>query len=141
MNLLFLGIDFEIVRGITSALILFQSDWRVSTINSGMECLDIVRKGNCPDVIIMNMHLDDMSGLELVCCIRDDSDVPIVIISGDNDEKALVSAFDAGVDVYIASPLKETIFAARLNALKRRLDWHKQANKNYLNTENNGKYI
>jgi CheY-like chemotaxis protein len=65
MDILFSGVDSEFIKDITSTLNLLQPDWRVSVVNSGKECLNIVKSGNCPDVIIVSTKLSDLSGFKL----------------------------------------------------------------------------
>lgn len=68
-----------------------------------------------------------MPGLDLINKIRDDSDIPIVVLSNERNIDAMVSAFDAGANDYVTKPYNEQIFLARLKALIRRRAWDKQA--------------
>jgi DNA-binding response OmpR family regulator len=71
-----------------------------------------------------------MSGLDLVEKIRDDSGVPIVILSHDKEIATLVKAFEAGANDYVLKPFNKQIFIARLKALVRRRMWNTQEKEN-----------
>jgi two-component system response regulator ChvI len=64
-----------------------------------------------------------MTGLELIRQIRDDSDIPIIFLSDDDNIQALVMVFDMGVNDFIVVPINRAIFIARLKALIRRSIW------------------
>ncbi len=122
----------EAMEGMVSILNRRQPDWTVVIMNSGKQCLDTLRNGSCPDAFILGIQLTDMSGLELVIKIRDDSDMPIIVLSSDEDIHTLVETFDAGANDYIVKPFNEVIFVARLKALVRRRIWNSQAIYNQL---------
>jgi two-component system response regulator MtrA len=126
MKIVIADIENETIEYITSLLSSNKLSWQVSIINSGKQCLEILKKSS-PDVILLGMQLCDMSGLELVKQIRDDSDVPIIVLSNDRDINTLVSAFDAGANDYVIKPFNSQIFIARLKALIRRKTWDTQA--------------
>ena len=134
MNILVSGIDLTVINNITSVVKAIDSDCRVSAVNSGWECLDVLKNINYPDVIIVSTKLVDMSGFELIEYIRDDSDIPIIFISDDNDIKNLVRAFDAGADDYVVFPLNKVVFMVRLKALIRRNQRDIQMHDNGLKT-------
>jgi DNA-binding response OmpR family regulator len=122
-NILLADIDTEEIENISHILSMEQSVWNISVINSGKQCLDIIKNGNCPDAVILGMQLTDMSGLDLVERIRDYSDVPVIIFSCNKDMFTLVKAFDSGANDYIIRPFSKAIFVARLKALIRRKVW------------------
>jgi DNA-binding response OmpR family regulator len=88
-----------------------------------------VKNGSCPDVVILGMHLYDISSLDLLKKIRDDSDVPVIVLSDDKNMDTLVKAFNAGANDYIMKPFNKAIFIARLKALIRRRTWDIQVKK------------
>lgn len=61
-----------------------------------------------------------MLGLDLIKQIRDDSDVPVIVLSDTNNIHTLVKAFDLGANDYIVKPLNKKIFIARLKSITRR---------------------
>jgi DNA-binding response OmpR family regulator len=122
--------DPEITKDVQMVLNTCQPGWQLSIIDSGRQCLDILKNGSCPDVVILGIELADMSGLDLVEKIRDDSGVPIVILSHDKEIATLVKAFEAGANDYVLKPFNKQIFIARLKALVRRRMWNTQEKEN-----------
>jgi two-component system, OmpR family, response regulator VicR len=123
IEILIADTDNATLEDISSTLNKVQPHWHLSVTNSGKQCLDILKNGNCPDVIILGMQLSDMTGFELTGLIRDDSDGLVIILSDDKDMDLLLKAFDVGVNDYIVKPFNKTIFVTRLKALiRRRLD-------------------
>jgi DNA-binding response OmpR family regulator len=119
----------EILDDILPILNQYQPDWQLSIINAGKKCLDVIKNGNCPDIVILGMRLSDMSGFELIRYIRDDSDVPVVFLSDNKNMEILEKAFDAGANEYMVKPFNKAIFVARLKALIRRRTWDIQSNE------------
>ena len=69
------------------------------------------------------MQLSDMSGFELIKQIREDSDIPVVLLSEDHNVELLVKAFEMGANDYMTKPYRDAVFIARLKALVRRRAW------------------
>jgi DNA-binding response OmpR family regulator len=137
MKILIADIDSEIIEDVGFTLNKFQPDWYLSIIDSGSQCLDIVKNGECPDAVILGMQLSDMSGLDLIQQLHDDSDVPVIVLSPDKDIQTLIKAFDAGANDYIVKPFNKQIFIARLKALIRRRMWDIRGKEGYLRNGNN----
>jgi two-component system KDP operon response regulator KdpE len=128
MKILIADTDNETIEETHLSLNQYQPEWQVPVFDSGKQCLDKVRNGNCPDVVILGMQLSDMSGLDLIKKIRDDSDIPIIVLSREKDVQILVKAFDVGANDYMVRPFNKQIFLARLKALIRRRMWNIQTN-------------
>jgi DNA-binding response OmpR family regulator len=120
LKILIADIDLEKVRNVIYALKLHHLEYELFFTDSGKYTLDILNNGSCPDVVILGMKLVDMSGLELACYARDNSDIPIIFVSDENNIETLVRAFDSGVDDYMLSPVNGSILFARLKGLIRR---------------------
>jgi two-component system KDP operon response regulator KdpE len=112
MKILIADNDSDIIEDVSRTLNINQPDWQVSVIGSGKRCLDILTGDNSPDAIITGIQLTDMSGFELVGRIRDNSDIPVIVVSRDTDIQRLVEAFDAGANDYIVRPFNKAIFIA-----------------------------
>jgi DNA-binding response OmpR family regulator len=132
MKILIADINSEVIENVRMIFNQYQPDWQLSVTEAGEQCLDIVKNGNCPDMVITGMELSDMSGFELIEKIRDYSDVPVVFLSGSNDIQTLVMAFDKGANDFVAVPFNKAIFIAKIKALVRRRDWDIQAAENKL---------
>ena len=68
----------------------------------------------CPNVILLDLGLPDMDGLEVLQKLRSWSDVPVIIISARTKEQEKVSALDLGADDYITKPFNPLELRARI---------------------------
>lgn len=73
-----------------------------------------------PDVILLDLGLPDMDGLEVLSKIREWSEVPILVLSVRDQENVKVSALEGGADDYVTKPFFTTELLARLTAIQRR---------------------
>jgi DNA-binding response OmpR family regulator len=73
-----------------------------------------------PDMIIMDTDAPDEVALHAIDSIREHSNVPIVILTSDNEVTALKEAFDHGADDFIHKPFGTRLFVARIKAKLRR---------------------
>jgi two-component system, OmpR family, KDP operon response regulator KdpE len=73
-----------------------------------------------PDLLIVDLGLPDMEGVDLIKEFRSWSDAPILILSARSDEREKVEALDAGADDYLTKPFGVGELAARVRALQRR---------------------
>ena len=73
-----------------------------------------------PDIIILDLGLPDMDGLEVLREIRRFSELPVIIITGNGDETAKVIGLEMGADDYIVKPFAHTELMARAKAVLRR---------------------
>jgi two-component system KDP operon response regulator KdpE len=73
-----------------------------------------------PDIVITDLSMPDMSGVELCREIRTLSETPIIVLSVRNQEKAKIDALDAGADDYVTKPFSIQELQARLRAQLRR---------------------
>ncbi len=74
-----------------------------------------------PDVVVLDLGLPDLDGIEVCHRIRDWSDVPIIVLSATGDEGRKVAALDQGADDYVTKPFGMAELEARLRvALRRR---------------------
>ena len=74
----------------------------------------------CPNVILLDLGLPDMDGLDVLQKLRSWSDVPVIIISARTKEQEKVSALDLGADDYITKPYNPTILLLRISAVLKR---------------------
>jgi DNA-binding response OmpR family regulator len=131
MRVLIVETDSEIIRDIRMAFNKYEPDWQLTVIDTGIQCLTLIKGFRCPDIVISGVQLSDMSGFELTEHIRDDSETPILILSRDKDVNTLVKAFDVGAHDYIEVPFNNSVFIARIKAKLRRCKWdnHPQERK------------
>ena len=93
-------------------------DHRVVEAATGGEALALLRHEK-PDLIILDLGLPDLDGLEVIRRIRVESPVPIVVLSSREDEKGKVAALDLGADDYLTKPFGAEELMARLRAALR----------------------
>ncbi|MBI2867648.1 MAG: response regulator transcription factor [Chloroflexi bacterium] len=86
---------------------------------TGAKALEMLAK-NPPDLVVLDLGLPDMDGLDLLREIRNGSDVPVIIVTARNDETTRVRGLEAGADDYIEKPFPHTELLARVKAVLRR---------------------
>lgn len=74
-----------------------------------------------PDIVLLDVNLPDVSGLDLVERFARDGDCGIIIVTSDGEETARVDGLDRGADDYVVKPVPMRELAARVRALYRRL--------------------
>lgn len=72
-----------------------------------------------PDLVILDLGLPDMDGLEFIRCVRQNSTVPIVVLSARTDEQDKVEALDCGANDYMTKPFGTAELMARIRAALR----------------------
>ena len=76
-----------------------------------------------PDIILLDLGLPDLDGVEVIRKVRSWSNVPIIVISARNDDHDKIEALDAGADDYLTKPFSEDELLARLRVTLRRLSY------------------
>jgi len=93
--------------------------WDVTTAANGAQALDLAASWH-PEVVLLDLGLPDISGLEVIAGIRGWSRVPIVVLSARQHGEDKVDALDAGADDYVTKPFAMNELLARLRAAVRR---------------------
>ncbi len=91
--------------------------------HNGREGVDLVHELT-PDLVIIDMTMPIMDGLEATEHIRRSSNVPIIMLTAETDEEDVVAALETGVDEYLSKPFRMNELAARIHALIRRHHWN-----------------
>lgn len=92
---------------------------KLISANSGKKGIELL--GNeSPDILIIDLNLPDIGGFDVLKQIRRYSQVPIIVLSFQNDEADVVKALELGADEYIIKPFRQLEFAAHVRALLRR---------------------
>ena len=73
-----------------------------------------------PDLVILDLGLPDMDGIEVLRSIREWSKMPVVVVSARNTEQDIVAALDAGADDYLTKPFRTGELLARVRTALRR---------------------
>lgn len=95
--------------------------------NTGMEGLEKVRSGKF-DVILLDISLPDINGQQLCKLIRQESDIPIIIVSANDSVSDKVICLEYGADDYISKPFENMELMARVKAVLRRTEKHTEVN-------------
>lgn len=75
-----------------------------------------------PDIVLLDLGLPDIDGIEVIKRIRSWSTMPIVVISARSEDDDKISALDAGADDYVTKPFSVAELLARVRVMKRRID-------------------
>jgi len=73
-----------------------------------------------PDLVVLDLGLPDVDGLEMLRMLRGVSEVPVVVATARDDEKSIIAALDAGADDYVVKPFGGAQLDARIRAVLRR---------------------
>ena len=94
-------------------------NYDLTTAASGEEALEAIARQK-PDVVIVDLVLPALDGIELTRRIREESPVPIIILSAIGDERKKVEALESGADDYVTKPFGMEELAARVKSALRR---------------------
>jgi two-component system, OmpR family, alkaline phosphatase synthesis response regulator PhoP len=98
---------------------LVGAGYRVSTARSGDEALRHVRSIT-PDLVVLDLGLPGMDGLDVARTLRRTSSVPIIMLTARTDEADRVAGLELGADDYVAKPFSPRELLARIRAVLRR---------------------
>jgi two-component system, OmpR family, KDP operon response regulator KdpE len=116
-NILVVDDEPQITRVLKTTL--SSQGYGVRSAENGQEALDEM-KGWSPDLVITDLRMPRMDGLELCREIRSKSTVPIIVLSVKGEETVKVQALDAGADDYVTKPFSVNELLARVRAALRR---------------------
>jgi two-component system, OmpR family, KDP operon response regulator KdpE len=108
----------QILRALRINLRVRQYD--VHTAGSGSEALEVAAKYP-PDLVILDLGLPDLDGVEVIHGLRGWTEAPIIVLSGRADSTDKVEALDAGADDYVTKPFGMDELLARMRAVSRRV--------------------
>lgn len=80
-----------------------------------------------PDVVLLDLGLPDIDGIEVIKKIRSWSNMPIIVISARSEDTDKIEALDCGADDYLTKPFSVEELLARLRVTQRRLSYQSQA--------------
>lgn len=95
-------------------------DYRFITAGTGEGAVMEAASHN-PDIVLLDLGLPDIDGVEVIQRIRSWSNVPIIVISARSEDSDKISALDAGADDYLTKPFSVEELLARLRVTQRRL--------------------
>ncbi|SEK32956.1 DNA-binding response regulator, OmpR family, contains REC and winged-helix (wHTH) domain [Aquimarina amphilecti] len=106
-------------------LILLSLEKHLSDLGYEIKCSDNGKEGLSlfesfsPDLVIVDINMDGMSGLEVIKTIKEEkkSNVKILVLSGNNDEDTIIDGFDMGIDDYMKKPLSLNEVSVRIGRI------------------------
>ncbi len=104
-------------------------DYRYMTAENGKAALIQATSWN-PDIILLDLGLPDMDGIEIIRQVRTWSNIPIIVISARAEDTDKIDALDAGADDYLTKPFSVEELLARLRVTQRRLSFMQVAAAN-----------
>ena len=93
--------------------VLEANGYEALIVNTGREAISMLAS-HCPDVVILDLGLPDMDGMEVLASLRRWSLMPVVVVSARTEEREKVRALDAGADDYITKPFGTSELLARI---------------------------
>jgi two-component system KDP operon response regulator KdpE len=108
----------QILRALDT--ILGSRGYEVVSAKTGREALDVLMQ-RTPDLIVLDLTLPDVDGIELCQQLRTWLTVPVLVLSVRNDESDKIAALEMGADDYLTKPFSAGELVARVHALLRRV--------------------
>ncbi len=93
----------------------------VSSESTGMQGLQKATSEK-PDLIILDLGLPDLEGIDLLKMLRSVNNIPVLVLTAREEEDVVLAAFDGGADDYVVKPVSGPQLSARIAALLRRAD-------------------
>jgi DNA-binding response OmpR family regulator len=125
--------EVDVARAIQLTIQLQEPNWQVLTVNNGKDGLILIDTES-PDLVLLDLAMPDMSGFQVLEQIRLFSDVPVIILTVQNDELDKVRGLELGADDYIVKPFSRLELIARIHSILRRVEgFIGQPKKPYIN--------
>jgi CheY-like chemotaxis protein len=100
--------DEENVRTITSRLVAARGH-DVMTAETGRQALDVLDAGGRPDLIVLDVLMPELDGLQTLVRIRNDlglTDLPVVMLTAQRSDRDMLAGYGVGADYYLTKPLE-----------------------------------
>ena len=91
----------------------------VASESNGLDGLRAV-SAETPDVLVLDLGLPDLEGLDLLKMVRSVAQIPVLVLTAREDESTVLTAFEGGADDYVVKPVSGPQLSARVSALLRR---------------------
>lgn len=105
--------------------LLESAGYEAVAVHNGAHGLEEIA-GTQPDLVLLDINLPDINGLDILKRVRATSFLPMIVVSAYTQERDKVVALEAGADDYLAKPFSPEELVARVGALLRRVDWTPQ---------------
>ncbi len=101
---------------------LTKRGYRVEAATNGVEALTLIENKGVPDVVITDVNMPLMNGLELVKRLREDrrtARTPIIVLSAAKQEQDILAGYSHGADDYVGKPIDLAVLAAKIETILR----------------------
>lgn len=133
-DILIIDSNKSFVKGLSYSL--EQDRYMVDTIHEGKKAIDKINRKKY-DLILLDLLLSDENGLNICKVIRQESQVPIIIITEKDEDINKILALEYGADDYVIKPFNILELKARIKAIFRRMNYKNQAFNNQVVKVNN----
>ena len=116
-----LVVDDDVALAEMIGIVLEAEGYTVSSVSDGALAVEEFRAA-VPDLVLLDLMLPGVDGIEIARQIRRESDVPIVMLTARSDTADVVAGLEAGADDYVPKPFKPKELVARVRARLRRHD-------------------
>ena len=106
-----------------TAYALRRAGFEVSTASNGLEALEFWRADE-PDIVLLDVMMPNMTGIEACRTIRSSSATPVVLLGGSRRDSEIIPGFEAGADDFLTKPFSIQQLVMRLQAIHRRSGGH-----------------
>lgn len=113
--------DEKAISNLIATTLETQNYHYIKAENGAQALMEIV--SHKPDIILMDLGLPDMDGVDIIKKVRTWSKVPIIVISARNDDQDKIEALDAGADDYLIKPFSTDELLARIRSMFRRISY------------------
>lgn len=110
--------DDHQIRNVVKSILEVEG-WLVEQADSGEQAVKVFSE-KIPDIVLIDVALPDMNGFDLCRTLRQNSDVPIMIVTARTDIQDVVTGLESGADDYLTKPFAPQELSARVRALLRR---------------------
>ncbi len=117
MKVLIIDDDVDLLDVISYAL--RREGFNVQIAADGQQAIQRVQSSK-PDVILLDLRLPKMNGLDVLRRIREADDIPVIVLTALNDEETILKAFNLGADDFVTKPFSPRQLTARIRAVIRR---------------------
>ena len=105
--------------------LLNEAGYNAVAVDRGEDALHEIA-ATSPDLVLLDLNLPDIHGLEVLKQVRERAFLPMIVLSGFAKERDKVNALEAGADDYLSKPFSPEELVARVKALLRRINWTPQ---------------
>lgn len=111
--------DSRAMRAILGSIVS-KLGFEILEAEHGLDALEKLSQCDLPDLLLIDWNMPEMNGLELVEALRAKSeftDVPIVMVTSENEMESMIKALEAGANEYVMKPFEPEVLIAKLQQL------------------------